>query len=178
MRPITMRCVALFVAVLACSAAPARADLYQFIASLDGLQETPPVATTGSGFGEVALESSTGMVTILSGNYFDLIGTSTLIHIHQAPAGVPGGVIVTLTLDAPGSTSGTFSGGGGPLTLAQMSDMIAGNTYINIHSTFKPGGEIRGQLALVPEPGSIVLFGCGALAVLAAVWRRRRKASV
>lgn len=37
--------------------------------------------------------------------------------------------------------------GGGGATLADLIDeMIAGNTYINLHTATNPGGEIRGQI--------------------------------
>jgi len=33
--------------------------------------------------------------------------------------------------------------------------------YFNIHTTFRPGGEIRGDISSVPEPSSILLAACG-----------------
>lgn len=47
-------------------------------------------------------------------------------------------------------------------------------SYLNIHTTVVPGGEIRGILVPVPEPVTWTLFGAG-LAGTAAV-RRRKKA--
>ena len=41
------------------------------------------------------------------------------------------------------------------------SGVLAGNTYINIHSSGFPGGEIRGHFNVVPEPGSAMLFVTG-----------------
>jgi hypothetical protein len=51
-----------------------------------------------------------------------------------------------------------------------MADLIDGLYYVNIHSTFRPGGEIRGQILLVPEPGTAVLLALGIIGLAA---RRR-----
>jgi hypothetical protein len=149
-----------------------RAATVQFDAVLDGLQETPPVATTGNGLGTLFLNDVTGGYTI-SGTFQSLIGTANNAHIHgPAPPGTPAGVVVGLTFDF-GATSGNYSGSG-TFTGIQMADLLAGLYYVNIHSTFRPGGEIRGQLVRVPEPASAVLLGSGIAAVVVIVLRRRR----
>lgn len=88
-----------------------------------------------------------------------------MAHIHIAPAGVNGGVVVWLYPSAPpmllipGTTNGILAQGVitqanmvgiGPnlgLTFEGLIDHIkAGNAYVNIHTPLYPGGEIRGQI--------------------------------
>jgi hypothetical protein len=76
-------------------------------------------------------------------------------------------VLFGLTIDT-GVMAGSFSSSGTmlPATLQHVLDF---NTYINIHTSFRPGGEIRGQL--LPEPSSLGLLAVGSMALL----RRRQR---
>jgi len=88
-----------------------------------------------------------------------------MAHIHVAPAGVNGGVVVWLYPSGPpptlipGRTDGILAEGtittaslGGSLAGKQLSDLIAlmvdGQTYVNVHTVDYGGGEIRGQIRL------------------------------
>ncbi|RIL04453.1 MAG: hypothetical protein DCC71_14155 [Proteobacteria bacterium] len=42
-----------------------------------------------------------------------------------------------------------------------------GRAYLNIHSSAFAGGEIRGFLVFVPEPGAALLVGAGLAGLLA-----------
>lgn len=89
-----------------------------------------------------------------------LTGLYTASHIHQAPAGVPGPVVINLAaLHTPFTTTSGFYSGSVPLTPALETALFAGDLYLNIHSTTFPGGEIRGQLTAVPEPATAAWVG-------------------
>ena len=66
----------------------------------------------------------------------------TAAHIHEAPSGKNGPVIIPLTKN--GDTYAVAAGA--MLTDAQFASFQAGNLYVNVHTTANPGGELRGQL--------------------------------
>jgi hypothetical protein len=84
-------------------------------------------------------------------------------HIHLGPAGCQCPVVVFLYPSAPpavlipGTTNGVLMTGtitaanlrgslaGQPLSVL-INHMAAGNTYVNVHTSHLPGGEIRGQI--------------------------------
>jgi hypothetical protein len=154
--------------------ASASAAILTFEANLDGLQEAPPNASPGFGQADLTLDTVSGLMTITSGTYQDLLGGATVVTLNDAALGVNGPISWVLTLDTPGAATGTFSGGGvitNPVTV--VADMIATNTYINIRSNVFPSGEIRGQLFMVPEPSTVMLACTGILGLF--VGGRRRK---
>lgn len=68
--------------------------------------------------------------------------------------------------DAPEGNNTTFA--------AQLNNILAGLSYINIHTTQFGGGEIRGQITVVPEPETYALMLAGLGAGLLARRRRAR----
>jgi hypothetical protein len=58
---------------------------------------------------------------------------------------------------------------------ALVAGIEAGDTYLNIHTTNFPSGEIRGFLVLTPEPSSILLLGSGLVALICTSRRLARK---
>lgn len=112
-------------------------------ATLSGTQESQPNNSPGTGTAMVCLKPELGIICwILSVS--DLSETVTAAHIQNAPPGLNGPVVVTLTRDP---FTGTLTG----CTQASQSlltDIEAnpGNYYMNVHTIAFPGGEIRGQL--------------------------------
>jgi hypothetical protein len=107
---------------------------------LNGSQEVPPVSTTrATGLSTIKVDSSkavSGKITTTGVN-------ATAAHIHLAPAGQNGPVIVPLTKTADGEWSVPA---GAKLTDAQYDAYRQGNLYVNVHSAANPAGEIRAQL--------------------------------
>ncbi len=92
-------------------------------------------------------------------SWSNLTSAVTVMHFHgPADVGTNAGVQVNI-----GAISGTISPsiGSATITTAQATDLLNDLYYINIHTTNFPGGEIRGQVLLVPEPAGITLVVAG-----------------
>jgi hypothetical protein len=106
---------------------------------LTGEQEVPPVTTSATGRGNIAVAadgSVTGSVTTTN-----LDGT--MAHIHTGAPGVNGPVIIPLTKTGEGIWSVPP---GAKLTPEQLQAFQQGGLYVNVHSAANKGGEIRAQL--------------------------------
>ena len=128
-----------------------------FEATLTGAAERPdPVTTDATGSATVEVDED--------GNFeveVEDITDVTLAHIHAGDANTAGPIVVLL-FDADGSpvdftdrgtlAEGTFDESdfdpaGGIDTIEELiTAMEAGNTYVNVHTSANPAGEIRGQL--------------------------------
>ena len=106
---------------------------------LTGAQEVPPVTTAATGTANINVTAD-GMV---SGSVTTAGLISTMAHIHLAPAGQNGPVIVPLTKNGD---NGYMMPAGAKLTTAQLEAYKMGSLYVNVHSVANKGGEIRAQL--------------------------------
>ena len=179
------------------AASLAHAQVYQFAATL------APVAAGATGSGTVTAVYDQGAKTLqLDINFSGLSGNTSMVHIHGPtataytggagaitphpylpafPAGVTSGSYSqTLDLTQTSSFGGTFvSNNGGTAAgaeAAMFAAMMAGKTYLNIHTTTFSGGEITGFLTPVPEPSTTAAVVAGLLGSFALV-RRFRSAS-
>lgn len=134
-------------------AIPDECEFRYFTATLDGLQETPPNSSpaTGDGCFTVDLEANTLAYLV---EFTGLVGIETAAHIHGfAPPGVAAPVLQPIALGSP--SSGTWS-----YSQSQEAGIVAGQTYVNVHTDVFPGGEIRGQIVAAPA-ASAYCFGDG-----------------
>ena len=135
-----------------------------FTATLLPANEVPPITnaeSSGTGTATITFDTTTsgGNVTAATVTFVaNLTGfpagtTVTLGHIHKAPAGVAGGVVISANVTATPLATGT-----GTLTLSNASPDVAvvqdvlnnpSQYYFNLHSTLNPGGFVRGQLSRV-----------------------------
>jgi len=199
-RPLLLAAMAIATS-LVLSAPAAYADTITFTAMLSGALEVPSNASAGTGSATVVLDTiaNTLFVDVV---FSGLTGTTTASHIHccvaspflNANAGVATQVPTFLNLPL-GVTSGSFTqlldltlassynpafitaeGGTVPdAEAALVLGMEDGESYLNIHTTSYPGGEIRGLLAETPEPGSILLLGSGLVGLVCTRLKLARK---
>ncbi len=131
-----MRSTASLLALLLLLALPLSAQTFVF--DLRGSQEVPPVPSTASGGCMGVLDQGAATFTITCAH--NVIG-ATVMHIHQAPAGSNGPILFDMG-DPASPVTATWTS----MTLANISDLLAGNLYLNIHTAGRPAGEIRGQI--------------------------------
>jgi len=113
----------------------------QIPVQLDGASEVPSVSTPALGTGMLSLIGSRLYYRI---RYSGLTGNATAAHIH-GPAGTTNSAGVLVGLATPTGTNGTIAGW---VTLSplHLHYLLSGLTYINLHTTPNPGGEIRGHI--------------------------------
>ena len=131
-----------------------------FRASLNGYLETPSISTTARGSFQATIDGSTITYRL---TFNDLTTPSLFAHIHFGRPDVAGGVAAFLcgggskpACPASGTVTGTIvpadvvgpTGQGiAPGEFAELvRAMRNGATYVNVHSTMFPTGEIRGNI--------------------------------
>ena len=142
---------------------------------LTGYQEVPAVSTTGGGSFTAKISNDESRIDWQL-SYSDLEGAVQQAHIHVGNKGVNGGISVFLCSNLGNGPAGTQPCPAPPATISgtivaadvspnipataaartqgvntgEINELInamrAGATYVNVHSTLWPGGEIRSQI--------------------------------
>jgi hypothetical protein len=109
-----------------------------FVFGLDGGQEVPPVPSPATGGCMGFFDAGAASFSLVCTH--NVVG-ATIMHIHRGAPGVNGPIVFDLG-DPESPVLVTWSG----MTPADVADLLAGNLYVNIHTSGRPAGEIRGQI--------------------------------
>lgn len=170
--------IAIFGCAMAVGVGTASAQ-WTFQATLLGTGENPANASTATGFGTVVLNAAQTQITV-NESWTGLIGgPATASHIHGpggiGPSGPTNAAVIFPFSSVPSATSGSIPQQSFSITAQQVSWLFSGFLYMNVHDATFGGGEIRGQLLLVPEPSTAALLGLGAGAIALRSIRKRAK---
>jgi hypothetical protein len=111
-------------------------------ATMTGPVEVPPGDPGGSGTAEFRVNIGQGRICF-SLSVQNLSAPVTVAHIHVAPAGQAGPIVVPLAAPVSGTSSGCTDVDRG---LAKDILQHPEAYYVNVHTTAFPMGAVRGQL--------------------------------
>jgi hypothetical protein len=100
----------------------------------------------------MSVDDVTGAYSITC-NYANLLANATAAHLHGLTAGVDplnesaSPMAGAQAWNYTGGTSGSFTRTG-TISLTNLDGMMDNRSYVNIHSSLYPGGEIRGQMTV------------------------------
>ncbi len=150
-----------------------------FSGAITGAQQTPAVTTSASGTftgellkGDQAFDFQVSLVGLdLGGQTATTNDDVTAAHFHLGAAGESGGIVFgfigvpnndannhTVINAAAGTVTGEWdaSEGNGTTLTAQVSNLLAGQLYINFHTGPNPNGEIRGQVTALDDGHDLI----------------------
>jgi len=141
--------------------ATARAEVITLTAALAGDGENPGINTGAFGSATITVDTSARTVTYQV-SVFNLPSGVTASHIHVGAPSTTGPIIVNFAPPVNASNDFAYSGTVPESQWLMRPDqgirsgddiiqaILGNNTYVNVHSTVNPGGEIRGRLIRQP----------------------------
>jgi hypothetical protein len=141
------------------AAAPAQAQTYTLTASLTGSEENPGINTGAFGSATITVDLAARAVSYRV-EVFNLPSGATASHIHVGGVGTTGPIIVNFAPPLTASNDFSFAGTVPDAQFVMRPEqgirsaddvfqaILGGNTYVNVHSSANPSGEVRGRLVL------------------------------
>ncbi len=122
----------------------ASARVFSIRATLNGANVVPANTTTGTGTFNGTIDDATGLLSFTV-TYTGLSSAVSTSRLYVGAAGTNGTQIANFgVIPSPFSASQI-------LNVTQVTDLLNGNIYFQIHTSNNTGGEIRGQLAIFME---------------------------
>ncbi|MDB5967480.1 MAG: domain containing protein [Polaromonas sp.] len=141
---VTLVAVVTVAGISGCGMMNRSSNVVAMTTQLRGANEVPPKTVPGNGSVDAMFNKDTNLLR-WKVNYAGLTGPATAGHFH-GPAAVGSNAGVVLPWQGPISNG---MEGSATLTPAQAADLMDGKWYANIHTAANPGGELRGQMAVV-----------------------------
>jgi hypothetical protein len=124
----------------------ARAHIAEGTVTMTAAEEVPtPTGDVAAAGGTAELELEDDNTLSYNVTVHDLTGPALASHIHEGAVGVPGGIIFTFMK----TSDTTFVGTTAALTPDQVTKLLSGAYYVNVHTGTNGAGEIRGQITTV-----------------------------
>lgn len=144
-----------------------RGQIVHMVAIIDGIQEN--LSSPGQGFGHFMIDTVANNLSYVI-KYSGLTSTVNNAHIHGYATHTANASPVFQLSTTANPQAGTWN-----YLEADEAKILAGLTYVNIHTVTNPGGEIRGQITNMvapmdgsreaPTPVTSVAAGVGMFAI-------------
>lgn len=171
--PLALATMLAMLGVLAMAGAVAAAETVFTLDLEGGDAEVPPGDPDGSGMATITIDPEAG--TACWDITVENIEPATASHIHEAPPGTAGPIVVNLDVDGFEGSSEGCTEMVDAATLQGIVDSPA-DFYVNVHTADYAPGAVRGQLAAAQVPSTAMpsdsgspLTLLGVLALLAAL---------
>jgi hypothetical protein len=116
--------------------------------AMTSAKEVPPpvgdVSAARGTFTATASKTASGASLAWRLTFQGLTGPATAAHVHVAPVGAPGPVVVPLCGPCESGASGNAT-----MTDDTINAINAGQAYVNVHTAANKAGEIRAQVSIV-----------------------------